>query len=237
MRRKYNKKINPNIMYLIVLFVIILLYLIVRVRAIDAQIKHYPDWLDKSLTPVLEKKANVAFIYKMGEVLYVRGKYNDWSTIENYLDSLIIKIKATNVQFDAIVGIKSGGAILTKYIADRLDLPYYYVKLSDKDYHCKKKTIHIFDYLYKLVIGKKKEYIICEPIEADLTNQTILLFDEIITSGNTLLNTIKYLLENKGVNKVVPAALVALKETYEDYKPLHIQSGYPTAIWPWGYDN
>ena len=208
-----------------------------RVKIIDAKIKQYPAWIDKSLAPILEKKANIPFWYKMSELVFVRGKYMDWPTVEKYLDILIEKIKATNVQFDAIVGIKSGGAILTKYIAEKLDLPYYYVKLSDKDYNCNKKPIDILNYLYKYIIGRKKIYNVCEPIEFDLSNKTILLFDESINTGDTLLGTINYLLKDKGASKVVPATVISRDDIYGDYKPLYVIKGIFDHIWPWGYDN
>jgi hypoxanthine phosphoribosyltransferase len=236
--RRLNKKNNSYLLYGLLFFVLVALCLIVRIRIIDAQIKNYPEWIDPTLMPILHKKRNdVPLWYKMVEVFYTRGRYMDWHTLEQQLDILVEKIKATSIPFDAMVGIKSGGAIVTKYIATKLGLPYYYVKLSDKDYNCNKKPLDTGNYFYKKLTNTKKQYIVCEAIQSDLKNKTILLFDELILSGNTLLHTINYLLEEKKVKKVVPATIFKNKETYADYNPLYLKKGLYDSIWSWGYDN
>jgi hypoxanthine phosphoribosyltransferase len=233
---------NYSILFYIVLIILIILivYLIQRVKTIDAKIKQYPAWIDKSLYPILKKKVDdIPFIYKMCEVLYTRGNYYEWSTVEKMLDSLIDKIKNENIKFDAIVGIKSGGAILTKYIAEKLNIKYYYIKVSDRDYKCKKKPTDIFDFRYKVLMNIKKQFIICEPIEENLQHQNILLFDEIISNGDTMLCAMNYLLNDKKANMVIPATLFSRNNRYDEYKPIYLKKrGYNfNAIWPWGYDN
>jgi hypoxanthine phosphoribosyltransferase len=215
-----------------------MIYLFFRVKHIDSQIKQYPSWIDPTLASVLHKKANIPLWYKMWEVLYQRGNYITWSMVEKDLDILIDKIKAQPVQFDAIVGIKSGGAILTKYIATKLNLPYYYVKLSDADYKCKKNPSDTFKYVFNYYLFKKeKKYMVCEPIKTDISHQNILLFDELILTGGTLVSTINYLLKEKKVNQVVPATIFSKKDSYSGYKPLYIKKCLYDGIWPWGYDN
>jgi hypoxanthine phosphoribosyltransferase len=241
MKSRVKVKIN-NLSYLLKVFIliIIILFIIVfiRVKIIDEKIKRYPVWIDKTLTPILEKKANVPIIYKMCEVLYFKGRYLDWSNVESYLDTLIGKIKDTNIKYDTIIGIKSGGAILTPYIANKMNIPYYYVKLSDKEYNCKKKTSDVFKDIYKNEIKKsKKEYTLCEPIKSDLTYKNVLVFDETISTGNTMIHTLNYLLYEKKVNKVLPITIFSKNVTYDGYTPLYIKNERCNVIWPWGYDN
>jgi hypoxanthine phosphoribosyltransferase len=235
---KTKKNISFNISFILVSLIIILfIVLSYRVIQIDKQITTYPAWIDMSLYPILQSKVNKPLLYKMGEIIFCRNNYMSWSSIEIILDELIDKIKQTNINFDAIVGIKSGGAILTKYISNKLNIDYYYVKVSDKDYKCDKKTYHIADFAYKAITNNKSEYMLCEPIDENIENKNILLFDELIFRGSTITNCINYLVNEKGVNMVFPVTVVSNKEKYDTFTPLYYRIGIQQQLWPWGYDN
>ena len=231
--------------FLCTLFVVIFLVILFRVWDIDRQIKQYPAWIDPELTSILKKKVDkVPLLHKISEVIFFQGKYLTWPQMEKQLDTLATKIKALQIHFDAVVGIKSGGAILTKYLAEKLDIKaYHYVKLGAKEYNCQKKSRHFFqDLYYNFFVsdGKhKREFIVCEhlPAEVDLTQKTVLLFDEQIYNGDTLSNTIDYLLQEKGVRKVVPATLLQIKDHYQDFEAIYLQKGVFNGIMSWGYDN
>jgi len=225
--------------FVLIVFIAVIIAVVIRIKIIDAKVKHYPHWIDKSLMPILEKKANVPLIYKMCEVLYFQGNYLEWSNLEKELNRLIEKVKdTTTINFDAIVGIKSGGALLTKYIATQLNIPYYYIKLSDKDYNCKKKPSDVFNDIYKNVIHpQKKIYTICEPIKAELMHKNVLVFDESIHTGNTMVHTLNYLRNEKRVNTVLPITLFSANVTYAGYRPVYLHHMTRNIIWPWGYDN
>ena len=46
------------------------------------------------------------------------------------------------------------------------------------------------------------EYIVCEYIDADLQGLNIILIDELVSTGNTISQTHKYLKNRKGVNNI-----------------------------------
>lgn len=241
MKTKIKNKTNAFILIILIIVILIIVILFMslyyRVIQIDKQMTTYPTWIDKSLYPILQSKVNKPLLFKMGEIIFCKNNYMSWSSIEIILDELIDKIKQTNINFDAIVGIKSGGAILTKYISDKLNIDYYYLKISDKDYKCDKKTYHIVDYMYKVATHNKYEYMVCEPIHENIANKNILLFDELIYGGSTITNCINYLVNEKGVNMVLPVTVVSNKEKYDTFTPLYYRIGIQQQLWPWGYDN
>lgn len=223
---------------------IIMVLLILRVRDIDRQIKQYPSWIDATLAPILEKKVDkVSFFFKLGETATQFGRYISWLSVQEKLDQLVLKIEEYSIQhqhkFDAVVGIVSGGAILTKYLAEKLQVKqYYYVKLTDKDYKCNKKPTDLTNVLYKNFISKeKKEYEICDPILADLQFKNVLLLDEMIYTGDTIRHTIDYLLKVKDAKHVLPVAIYVKDIHYDMFDPLYLKHGFNEGIWSWGYDN
>ena len=236
--KKKQKKLLLNVFYCIFSILLILFVLLYcRAIQIDKQMTKYPAWIDVTLYPILQSKVNKPLLYKMGEIVICKNKYMSWPAVEIILDELIDKIKQTNIKFDAVVGIKSGGDILTKYISNKLDIDYYYLKMSDKDYNCDKKTYHIVDYMYKVAMRNKSDYMVCEPIHENIANKNILLFDELIYGGSTITNCINYLVNEKGVKTVFPVTIVSKKEKYDTFTPLYHQLGLFTHVWPWGYDN
>ena len=129
--------------------------------------KPIPDWVDKSMIPSINKKKNLNFFYKIephysnylqqNNILYI-----NWIQLENYLDILIDKIKKTNIKFDAIVGIKTGGAIISDYISNKLNLTNYKIKIK-KPYkydHAIYKHLNLHVLKKKLNMKLKKELMI-----------------------------------------------------------------------------
>ena len=226
-----------NISVISVIIIFILLYY--RIKNLDIQMKDYPPWIDKQFHPILHKKVDgISLPYKMAEILYCKNNYMNWESLQIVLDLLIDKIKATHIKFDAIVGIKTGGAILTKYIANKLNITeFYYVKVSDKYYNCKKTQNDIFHFLLKSLSNYKPNYMVCDPINANIAHKNILLFDELIYKGNTMSSSINYLLNEKNVNFVLPVTIYSKYKKYDDFIPLYLIEGQYQKLWPWGYDN
>ena len=78
---------------------------------------------------------------------------------------------------------------------------------------------------------------VCEDIKEPLDNMNVILIDELVVSGETMLTTYNYLKNTKKVNNIYPATImispVYNKSLNIDYV---IKDGY-TVILPWGYDN
>jgi hypoxanthine phosphoribosyltransferase len=238
----------PNIKYVILFIILLILYYNhLLINIIDFNLnKKLPSWVDKSLIPLIEKKKNVAYYRKFIEIFFCTnlGLYNNtklfctWELLEKYMDNLINKIKKKKIKFDCIIGIKTGGAIICKYIAKKLNIKYYFIKVSKTKYNCNKKQFNtLTDIIDNHIIKKKSKYIVCEPIINNLKNQNLLVIDELISSGNTMKTVIDYLYIEKKVNSIYPLiisrATIGKRYTY----PINLATKSNYIIWPWGYDN
>ena len=184
--------------------------------------KPIPDWVDKSMIPSINKKKNLNFFYK------IEPHYS------NYLDILIDKIKKTNIKFDAIVGIKTGGAIISDYISNKLNLTNYKIKIK-KPY---KYDHAIYKHLNLHVLKKKVKYEVEEGINDNLEGKNIILIDEFVATGITIYYAIKYL-EEKKANIIKPYCISHDNKIHKDYDYYKIDyvMNEGIAIYPWGYDN
>lgn len=203
-----------------------------------------PKWVDdQELYEIVEKKRGMSIITKMISVAsYVmivnyREMYCSWSQLEKHMDELLVKIR-TNGQFDAIIGIKSGGAIIGSYMALQLGIPCYYMKVSSK---CEKTFLDSgFAYAEKHVHDQSKiEYILCEGIRENIKGMRILLVDECIDTGNSLAASREYLLKVKQVKDLVTTTVSVLEPKNVDKIQGKFVSLYHPGygVWPWGYDN
>jgi len=233
------KCLLPYFIISIITFILVVAYLAYRIKVIDSKIKQYPVWIDKSLSPILEKKANIPFVYKITELVFVRGKYMEWQTMEKYLDILIEKTKATNIQFDAIVGIKSGGAILSNYIAKKMNIMNYYVRSTRDINTCNSTDPKSINENIDRFIGTDIKYKICEGIDDNLENKNIILIDENVGSGKTMEFICNYLLTEKKINKIFLLTIVSeCCSIVINNNKLNCITDYDfTFIFPWGYDN
>jgi adenine/guanine phosphoribosyltransferase-like PRPP-binding protein len=221
----------------ILFYVNVLMCLIIN--KIDNEInKPIPKWVDESLYPIIKEKKNVEYKYKVYSLvlgIYLkffkkRTIFCSWKLLENDMDILIKKLKYTNI--DVIIGIKSGGAIITKYIAEKLNIPYSYIKISRDTYNCKKTPYDsIISDIEKKINNFK--HITCEDINIDVKNKTVLILDEQIASGNTAVFVKQYLLKKKLAKEVIIGTICSSERLKNVIK---VSSRY-YAIWPWGYDN
>ena len=149
--------------------------------------------------------------------------YLPWNLLEHNLDQLLILIQEK--QYDCVIGIKSGGAIISNYIAQKLNIPCYYIKISSK---CNKTFNDSFKKL-----KPSGDYIVCSGLNKDISDLNVLLVDESVNSGNTLLKSKEYLLPKC---KSITMACIQ-KHSEIDIPELIYLNNDITIIWPWGYDN
>ena len=205
--------------------------------------KYVPVWVDKNMLKSIEKKKSVSIFTKLISLYSVVISQEDhffiydWKKLERYLDIIIEKIQNTNIKYDAIVGIKTGGAIIASYLKQKLNLPTYSVKVSRSKYNCNKKESDLINDIYeKNILKTKNEYIICEGIDESLEGKNIILIDESVGSGSTMFKTFNYL-KNKKANIIFPTTIVINKQMYlYDLKIDYLMEGN-VDIWSWGYDN
>ena len=167
--------------------------------------------------------------------------YISWEQLEKYLDIIIEKIKntepGTEIKYDAIVGIKSGGAIISDYVSKKLNIDNYKIKLSNSKYGCNKQSYHAIIDLFDKMSNDKKSFNICEPIEEDLEGKNIILIDELVSSGNTIKEAYKYLKQTKKVNNIYVTTIFLNKDLYKQDIKIDYIIDRDIVVWPWGYDN
>ena len=236
-------QINFSIYSFLIVFAIGLLFILLSIHKIDQQInKPIPKWVNKEMIQSIDKKRNVPYYLKI-ITLYVNSfqkgiTFISWEDLERYLDIIIHKINQSNISFDAEVGIKTGGAIISDYISNKLGLPNYKIKLTRDEYNCNKTHVHtINDILQKRILSKYGKYTVCEEINENLNGKNVILIDELVSSGTTMLETMKYLQKEKHVNIIYPTCIALSKQEYK--QEVHINYILPNSVfvWPWGYDN
>jgi hypoxanthine phosphoribosyltransferase len=201
-----------------------------------------PEWVDPTMISSIQKKRSSPLYLKFASILansVLHGRtFMTWSALEEYLDILIAKIKKTNIKFDGVVGIKTGGAIISDYVSKKLNIPNYKIKLSRSEYNCDKKPSDTFNDIYQRnMVGNLGAYTVCEGIHTDLQGKNVILIDEMVTTGKTMNESIMYLKNDKKVNIICPMCISFSKHRFRfDYDLLHVLNGV-TCVWPWGYDN
>jgi len=227
----------------IIIVMIGLLLSILSMYKIDREINGpIPSWVDKSMYESIKKKQSSPFYIKMGSIyanaFIQKRTFITWNELENYLDKMLERIHNSGIKYNAVVGIKTGGAIISDYISQKLGLPNYKIKLTREEYNCNKKPSDTIDNIIKNNVTKVSgKYTICEGIHDNLEGKNIILVDELVSSGKTMEESYKYLKQQKYVNIVYPTCIGFYKSKYKG--SLHINSilNETVLIWPWGYDN
>jgi hypoxanthine phosphoribosyltransferase len=212
---------------------------------IEIEISQRPYWIDPSLDKVMDKKQNVSVMFKFLHILlgiFVPIFDNNteifcnWSHLEKHLDDIVNLIKEKGIKIDHVIGIKSGGAIITKYVAEKLNVDYSYIKVQNKEYNCNKKEHDTIKEIINRYLGLKREYMVCETIDVDLTGKNVLILDEQIAKGITMKTVIDYIENEKHVAKTYPMTILNQKKSKYNFDLLYV-STTRYYIWPWGYDN
>jgi len=224
-------------------FIIGFILVILSVNIIDSKIQQpIPKWVDTRMYSSIKKKMTTPYYMKMLTV-YCNAISQDitfvsWNQLELYLDNIIERINKSGIHFDAIIGIKTGGAIISDYISKKLNIKNYKVKLTRSEYDCDKKPIDaVNDIVQKHMLSNFGEYTVCEGIDEDLRGKNVILIDEMVSSGSTMLSTIKYLREEKHIDVIFPTSIAFAKNLYKG--DIYINYVVPKVVyvWPWGYDN
>ena len=211
------------------------------VYKLDKQIReaNIPYWVEDRNS--IQQKQNVPYYSKLWSIyanaVIQNRTFMSWTQVEKSLDSIIERISHSGKYYDAVIGIKTGGAVLSDYVSQKLGIPNYKVKLSRSEYQCNKQPHNtVNDLIQKRVLQNYGQYTICEPIDADLNGKNVILIDELVSSGKTMEETYRYLKNVKGINDVY-IACIALEDGYKGNLRIHHVINGAVLIWPWGYDN
>jgi len=231
-----------SILFILILTIVLCVIILFKLnKNINEQI---PSWVDSSMYKSIDKKRNTSEYIKISEVLYNSLAFNQnvinikWYDLELLLDNIISKIKQTNIKYNCVVGIKTGGAIISDYISKKLNIKNYKIKISDKKFNCGKKNKNsVIDCLDKYILKKVKHYDICEGINDDITNKNIILIDELVASGDTMITAYNYLKNIKNVNNIYTTVITLRSDYYKYDLDIDYLIKGQIHVYPWGFDN
>lgn len=109
------------------------------------------------------------------------------------------KIKASYLDFDYVIAINRGGAVLGRFLSDLLDI-----------------QMGAFAMASYVGVNLRKELKITQELNLDLKGKKILIVDEICDSGNTFIKALKY------VEQFLPASIQTASlvvKSHAVYKP------------------
>jgi hypoxanthine phosphoribosyltransferase len=234
---------NCSLYSLIPVIVLGTLFAMFVVHKIHKKIQEpIPSWVDHNMYPSINTKKNTPYYMKI-LTMYANAITHDitfvsWRDIEIYMDDIIERINKTGIKYDAVVGLKTGGAIISDYISKKLDITNYKIKLTRSEYKCDKKPVNTFnDIVQKHLLHNFGNYSICEGIDDNIRGKNVILIDENVTSGTTILSAIKYLRDEKHVDVIFPTALSFARNLYKGNTYIHYVLPKVVYVWPWGYDN
>jgi len=110
-----------------------------------------------------------------------------WQQFHHDVFALAKKVKESGQEFDRIICIDRGGAMVARFLSDFLDLKISsFVMVAYKE------------------VGKLSQPTIMEELKADIKDEKVLLIDEIIDSGSSFEVALEYL------QKLHPQEIVTL---------------------------
>jgi len=242
--KKYSITVLPFISIAFVLLLSVLFTSIIEKRVQEP----IPAWIkDPSLLPIIEKKQNVPYWIKYISsfpFLYSDklSPFYSWNRLEGILNKLTDKISSKYPKIDVIVGIKSGGAICASYIHKKIPNTSLYFFKSKTNKNKDEGIINLIGNEYERYVQKKKFTMsVVEGITDDISNKTVLLIDEKIDTGQTILFAKEYLKKEKQVSNVICATINLNSEHYissiDSESLIYYTNNEYVMIYPWGYDN
>ena len=238
---------GSKLFYTILIIVITIAMSMVVISKIDYRIKNTrPAWLSMQMEPDLIRKRNVPYHLKFlcywVAIMVNDCYYASWKEVEEHLDEIIEKVKLSGYQIDAVVGIKTGGAFLSEYIAQKLGVKEYKIKLreigsvQDIDPGSVKQIYNT--YKRQLMYKSAKKFALIEGIDDNIEGESVLIIDEMSGRGTTMREVINYLKNTKNVGLVYPFCISFCgKRWFREDFDVNFNTEETVTIWPWGYDN
>ena len=235
----YMYSLSPSYILITILVGFILAILIIH--KIDKKlIEPIPNWVDPNMHSIINKKKDVPYYLKLihcyANVYNHSIIYISWDNLEFYLDQVVEKIKNTGIQYDAVIGIKTGGAIISDYVSKKLNIENYKIKITKSEYNCNKKHSYTIDNFIKKRLNINNTYDICEKINDNLIGKNVIVLDEQFNSGITMYTAINYLKE-KQVNNIYPIVISNSSMNNQLFTKSYYIIKETILVWPWGYDN
>jgi len=140
----------------------------------------------------------------------------NWEQIDQYSEELAEKIKKSNYQCDAIIGIASGGLIPTTYLSKLLGIKK--IGLFCAKSYCDQTQCSL--------------EIISRP-QIDLENKSVLLVDDLVDTGITVKRIKQILVAEYNVKEVRVVAYFVNKEHCNEYPEFYVKENEGWVVFPW----
>ena len=223
--------------YFVLLFVTIIIFALVIYffnKYIDSRhMNKIPKWFgnDPILMEVLKdkitKNKNSEKIYNYltkPMIHHLKFQIVTWAELEKTADSIIKKINPDDV--DVVVGIKTGGFFVAKYISFKLNKPFLYINSKLwSGISIKKNLSHV----YSFYLGKKFEPVINEIPE--VKGKNVLLCDDTSYTGTTMRNVLHTIKEVGQPNDVKTLCLWINGSFVPDFYERIMRV---PLLWEWG---
>ena len=192
-----------------------------------------PKWFqnDKILIEILkdkiEKNKNSKKLHNYvvkPNTLHLKLRVVTWNDLEKYCDEVIKKIKIDEV--DVVVGIKTGGYFVGKYIAWKINKPFTYVNSKLWSGISMGKTLSQNFQFYK---GEKFSPAITEI--PDVENKRVLVCDDTSYSGMTMTNVVDKLKKEGRPKDIKTLCIWIFGEFHPDY---YVKIMRIPLLWEWG---
>jgi hypoxanthine phosphoribosyltransferase len=192
-----------------------------------------PEWVDPDLRPfVLRKCRDNALSHRWQHYLIkpftpmVSSRRVAWRDIEAMVERIELRQR-----FDAVVGVLSGGAFITRLVADRNGIKavhYARSRLWSK-LSLAGNLVTSVRYYSGLQNGTESRFLDGEP---DLSGQRVLVVDDSVCTGATLAS-VGALCRERGASEVRTLSLFCHPRHPSDYFYLHAKT---PLVWPWGWE-
>ncbi|MGC8558426.1 MAG: phosphoribosyltransferase [Nitrososphaeria archaeon] len=138
-----------------------------------------------------------------------------WNEFGRLTVELVKKVKASGISFDVVIGIARGGLPISMVIADRLSVPLDFINIKSYKGPGLKIPAKIFDVLY-----------------VDVRNKSVLVVDDTVDTGETLLLVSGHLIKNRGASNVQIASLFV--KPWAKVKPnFYVKEVDYWIVFPW----
>jgi len=138
-----------------------------------------------------------------------------WSELGRLIFELVKKIKSSQTAFDVVIGVARGGLPISMVIADRLALPLDFINVKSYKGPSLKVPAKIFDILY-----------------VDVRKKSVLVVDDTVDTGETLLLISKHLIKNREAGQVQVASLFV--KPWAKVKPnYYVEEVDCWIVFPW----
>lgn len=224
---------NNFIYYLIIVILIIYIYVRYQKQVIEYKLSKMkmtprPIWLSDISNQIVTKKLNEKITINQVSLLsacnLLRNCDNNGLTWEEFKLKCLDAVKNINMNFDIIIGIKSGGAIVADCLSYHFNIPVDYIKVH------KYGTKPLFRRIYEF--SKKYDYNTNITGNVHIKNKNVLLVDDTCLTGSTMKISKEYLMKQN------PKSIKSLCMFGELYKGKDITIAYNKSYLPlpWSYD-